>query len=63
MNKSTSAGVPLILERTITIRWPLSRNLLIRYDWKRETQALANKTANMKAEGRYPSVSTEGSSR
>jgi len=34
---------------------------MIRYDWKRESQALANRTANLKAEGRYPSVSTEAS--
>lgn len=62
MSKSTSAGIPLILERTIQIRWPLTKNLVIPYNWKRESQALANKIANLKAEGRYPSTPTDGRS-
>lgn len=62
MNKSTSAGIPFVLERTITISWPLTltKNLVIPYNWKRESQALANKIANLKAEGRYPSTPTDG---
>lgn len=60
MSKSTSAGLPLVLERPITIRWPLTKNIVIRYEWKREAQAMANRVANRKAEGRYPSVPTDG---
>ena len=64
MSKSTRAGVPLVLERTITIRWPLTltKNIVIPYNGKREAQALANKIANLKAEGRYPSTPTDGRS-
>lgn len=60
MRKSTSAGIPVMLERPITIRWPLTKNIVIPYNWKRESQALANKIANLKAEGSYPSVPTDG---
>lgn len=62
MSKSTSAGIPFVLERAITIRWPLTltKNLVIPYNGKREAQAMANRIANLKAEGRYPSTPTDG---
>ena len=65
MSKSTSTGIPLVLERTITISWPprpQTKNIVITYNGKREAQAMANRIANLKAEGRYPSTPTDGRS-